>query len=184
MFTHLNDLDLDGFANQNIAIVHPTAKELPPSARGYGANNVYPGFPPLMSDGRALIASWQPEAIENNHLLKSSGVSSNWEYRKYLTHNAPSIIQHNFAEAANDCGYTELGVRRGNHSAYLPIFAGLPKTVSPPAKYDSYIQSEHDFGKFNSDLKVNYLSREQLAARTATPVITQAELLQWQKNSV
>jgi hypothetical protein len=182
MFTYLDDRDLDGLATQQIAIVHPTAHELPQSARGYAANNVYPGFPPLMNDGRALIASWQPEAIENNHLLKSSGVTSNWEYRKYLTHNAPSIIQHNFAEAANDCGYTELGVRRGNNSAYLPIFAGLPKSISPPAQYNSYIQPERDFGKFGSDLKANYLSREQLAARTVTPVITQAELLNWQKN--
>lgn len=183
MFTPFNNHNLDGLEVQNIAVVHPTAQELHPSSRGYVANNIYPGFPPLMSDGRALIASWQPEAVENNHLLKSSGVESNWEYRKYLTHNAQSIIQHNFAEAANDCGYTDLGVKRGDYSGFLPIFAGLPKTISPPAQYNSYIQPEQAFGKFESDLKANYLSREQLASRTVTPVITQAELLQWQKNS-
>jgi hypothetical protein len=182
MFTPFNDQDLDGFAAQKIAVVHPSAQEIPPSARGYAANNVYPGFPPLMNDGRALIASWQPEAIENNYLLKSSGVTSNWEYRKYLTHNAPSIIQRNFKEAENDCGYVDVGGKRGNNSAYLPIFAGLPKTHPTPARYDSYIQPENQYGHFASDLKTNYLSREQLAARTVTPVITQAELLQWQKS--
>jgi hypothetical protein len=177
----LNDSNLDGLATQKIAVVHPTAHELHPSSRGYAANNVYPGFPPLMNDGRSLIASWQPEAVENNLLLKSSGVTSNWEYRKYLTHNAPSIIQRNFAEAANDCGYYDLGVKRGNESSYLPIFAGLPKSYSSPAHYDSYIQSEHTFGKSNSDLKANYLSREQLASRTVTPVVTQADLLKMHK---
>lgn len=182
MFTPFNEQDLDGLAAQKIAVVHPTSQEIPPSARGYAANNVYPGFPPLMNDGRALIASWQPEAIENNHLLKSSGVASNWEYRKYLTHNAPSIIQRNFKEAENDCGYVDLGTKRGNNSAYLPIFAGLPKTYSTPAQYDSYIQPESQYGQFASDLKADYLSREQLAARTVTPVITQAELLEWQKS--
>lgn len=181
MFTPFHDQDLDGFAAHKIAVVHPTSQEIPLSARGYAANNVYPGFPPLMNDGRALIASWQPEAIENNHLLKSSGVTSNWEYRKFLTQNASSIIQRNFADAANDCGYVDLGVKKSNSSAYLPIFAGLPKSCASPARYDSYIQPEKQYGKFASDLKTNYLSREQLAARTVTPVITQAELLAWQK---
>jgi hypothetical protein len=182
MFTPFNDKDLDGLANQKIAIVHPTSQEIHSSTRGYAANNLYPGFPPLMNDGRALIASWQPEAVENNHLLVESGVTSNWEYRKYLTHNAHSIIQRNFKEAENDCGYVELGTKRGNESAYLPIFAGLPKSYSTPAYYDSYIQTEYSHGRFDSDLKANYLSREQLAARTVTPIITQAELLEWQKS--
>ena len=182
MFNSLNDRNLDGLATQKIAVVHPTLQEMHPSSRGYAANNIYPGFPPLMSDGRALIAAWQPEAIENNRLLKESGVTSNWEYRKYLTHNAPSIVQKNFSEAANDCGYSDLGVKRGNTSAYLPIFAGLPKTFSPPAHYKTYTDTEMQYGKFNSDLKANYLSREQLAARIATPVISQDELLKWQKS--
>jgi hypothetical protein len=182
MFNSLNDRNLDGLATQKIAVVHPPAQEMHPSARGYAANNIYPGFPPLMSDGRALIAAWQPEAIENNRLLKESGVTSNWEYRKYLTHNAQSVIQKNFSEAANDCGYSDLGVKRGNTSAYLPIFAGLPKTYSTPAYYKTYTEAEMQYGKFNSDLKANYLSREQLAARVATPVISQDELLKWKKS--
>ena len=182
MITSFNDQNLDGLATQKIAVVHPTSQEITQSTRGYAANNIYPGFPPLMNDGRALIASWQPEAVENNHLLRESGVTSNWEYRKYLTHNAPSIIQRNFKEAENDCGYVDLGVKRGNNSSYLPIFAGLPKTYTSPAYYDSYIQPENPYGHFESDLKANYLSREQLAARTVTPVITQAELLEWQKS--
>ena len=182
MFTPFSDRDLDGLAAQKIAVVHPSIKDLHPSARGYAANNNYPGFPPLMSDGRALIASWQPESIENNRILKSSGVKSNWEYRKYLTQNAPSIIKQNFEETANDCGYSDLQVKRGNGSSYLPIFAELPKSDAPPAYYKSYVDKEMQFGQFSSDLKANYLSREQLAARTTTPVISQSELLEWQKN--
>lgn len=179
MFTQLDDSNLDGLAIQKIAVVHPAQNELTTSTRGYVANNVYPGFPPLMNDGRSLIASWQPEAVENNRLLKSSGVNSNWEYRRYLTQNAHSILQHNFVEAANDCGYYNLDERYGNNSAYLPIFAGLPKSAGQPAKYNSYIQPEHTFGKMASDLKANYLSREQLSARSVTPVVTQADLLNY-----
>jgi len=181
MFTPFNDVDLDGLAAQKVAVVHPTLPELPPNARGYAANNVYPGFPPLMSDGRALIASWQPEAIENNSILLKSGVKTNWEYRKYLTHNAESIMRHNMKEAENDVGYTNLGVKRIGDANALPFLASMPRNFGAPARYDSFVQPESDYGKFGSDLKANYLSREQLSARTATPVISQAELLEWQK---
>lgn len=179
MFTPFSDSDLDGLATQHVAIVHPTLQDLPPSARGYAANNAYPGFPPLMSDGRALIASWQPEAIANNALLKSSGIQSNWEYRRYLTHNARDIIRRDFQEAANDSGYVPLESDRESGSGYLPIFAGMPKKYAAPASYQSYTQPESKFGAFPSDLKADYLSREQLAARMATPVVTQAELLKY-----
>jgi len=43
------------------------------------------------------------------------------------------------------------------------------------------MDAEIQYGKFDSDLKANYLSREQLASRMATPVISQDELLKWQK---
>jgi hypothetical protein len=181
MFTPFNDTDLDGLAAQKVAVVHPVAQDMHPSSRGYAANNVYPGFPPLMNDGRALIASWQPEAVDNQNLLKSSNVKSNWEYRKYLTHNAESIIKQNFAETANDCGYYNNGFNQEAKTDFLPIFAGLSKNVSPK-RYDSYIQPEAEYGRFESDLKANYLSRETLNSRKVTPVISQFELLQWQKS--
>jgi hypothetical protein len=181
MFTPFNDIDLDGLAAQKVAVVHPTLPELPSNARGYAANNIYPGFPPLMSDGRALIASWQPEAVENNSLLLQSGVKSNWEYRKYLTQNAETIMRHNMREAENDVGYVNLGVKRVGDANALPFLASIPRNIASPALYSSYVQPEHSYGKFESDLKADYLSREQLAARIVTPVISQAELLEWQK---
>ena len=180
MFSIFSDVDTSEISMQQIAVVHPSLKELPASSKGYAANNAYPGFPPLMSDGRALIASWQPEAVTNNLILKSSGVKTNWDYRKYLTQNADSIIRRDFQEAANDVGYYDLDVNKGSQSGFLPIFAGIPKKHAAPALYSSYMQPEHSYGKFESDLKADYLSREQLAARMATPVITQADLLKWQ----
>jgi hypothetical protein len=168
MFTPFNDADLDGLATQKIAVVHPTLQELHPSSQGYAANNMYPGFPPLMSDGRALIASWQPEEVENQLLLQSSGIQSNWEYRKYLTHNAKSIMRTNFTEAENDCGYSNLRNESYSAGQFLPIHTS-------PARYDSFIQPESEHGRFESDLKADYLSREQLAARYVTPVIGQLD---------
>lgn len=145
-------------------------------SQGYTTNNAYPGFPPLMSDGRALIASWQPEAVANQSILKSNGITSNWEYRNYLTQNAQEIIRHNFIESATDMGYYD-GENKSVQSEFVPMFS----SVGNPAQYASLLQPSKAFGQFDSDLKVNYLSREQLAARMATPVVTQDSLLRLQK---
>lgn len=181
MFSPFSNADVETLSTQYIAVVHPTVQDLPKSARGYAANNMYPGFPPLMNDGRALIASWQPEAVTNNNLLKANGIKSNWEYRRYLTHNAKDIIRRDFQEAANDVGYYDLDMNMGNTSSFLPIFSNIPKKHANPAMYQSYAEPEHVYGKFESDLKANYLSREQLAARMVTPVVTQADLLKFRQ---
>jgi hypothetical protein len=177
MYSPFNTNNLEEISTQKIAVVHPTAEELPRSSQGYATNNAYPGFPPLMSDGRALIASWQPEAVANQSILKTSGITSNWEYRRYLTQNAPQIMRQNFIESATDVGYYDRQ-GMGTKTGFVPIFSSAGK----PAQYVSYLQPPNAFGQFDSDLKADYLSREQLAARMATPVVTQAELLKMQKS--
>ena len=139
-----------------IALQFPSPADLPPSHYGYHTNNVYDGFPPLMSDSRALFAAWQPEAVQNQQLLKQSGVRSNWEYRKYLSDNAEKIIRDNFSEAANDIGYFV--------DEYRPV--SVNSGVGGASQW-----SDH------SDLKQLYLSREELQSKRVAPVLTQEELL-------
>lgn len=181
MITPYSNSQIDIFATQQIAVVHPVAQDLPKSAQGYTTNNVYPGFPPIMDDSRALIASWQPDAILNQSLLQSSGVKTNWEYRKFLTENAGDIMRRNFAEAANDTGYYIQERHPTLNKGFVPIFSSMSKKHADPSKYESFTQPEREFGQFESDLKTNYLSREQLQARMSTPVITQDQLLQLQR---
>lgn len=121
--------------------------------RGYSTNNIYPGVPPIMSDGRAVVASYQPESIQNDILVKESGVKSNWEYRQYLIHNAVKLMDRNFEESANDIGFVD---DRNSGMVQRPIFNG-----------------QHE----SSDLKQLYLSRDDLAARFEPRVLTQEELL-------
>jgi hypothetical protein len=141
---------------------------IPRSSLGYSANTVYPGFPPLMSDGRAIIASDQPEAVLNNALLKEAGIQSNWEYRKYLTHQAKDIMRFNYRESANDVGY-------------FKRYEDTPAGYSVPFTYPSFISQDKPNGYISSDLKSTYLSREQLQSQKVAPVITQAELMNFGK---
>jgi len=115
----------------------------------------------------------------------------------------------NFAEAANDSGYSfshetpsgrfsgessnsyahaslrnfpNAGFESEGNSNLSPIISGVSKKHATPAHYGSYIDPESDYGKFDSNLKASYLSREQLAARMVTPVINQSDLLEWKKS--
>lgn len=156
---------------QNVESAFPVIKEtIPRSKLGYNSNNLYPGFPPLMADGRNLIASYQPEAILNNTLKDQNGITSNWEYRKYLIENSEEVLRSNFREACNDVGYFErfLPDERGNTN---PI-----KTT--PYQYSSYLDNTNPVGYANSDLKDLYISREQLNVRKFSPSITQDQLFQ------
>lgn len=146
-------------------VIHET---LPRSKLGYHSNTNYPEFPPLMADGRSLIASYQPEAVLNANLIKQQGIQSNWQYRQYLTANSQQIAQQNFREACNDVGYFE---------RFLPGEMGSQAPVTnTPYLYNSYLSTAEPVGYTQSDLKSLYLTREQLNARMYSPSISQADL--------
>jgi len=52
-------------------------------------------------DGSDLPAYWQPEASDNNKLLYNSEIKTNSEYRKYMTHKASIIRNHNHRNCNN-----------------------------------------------------------------------------------
>jgi len=159
---------------ENLDSAYPIIKEtVPKSNLGYGTNNRYPEFPPLMSDGRVITASWQPEAVINDDLIQSNGIRSSWQYRKYLTENAKDIMEYNFRESSNDLGYYKRAIDLPNMQSSQ--VSGLYKS---PYMYTSSSDTSKPFGYQSSDLKELYLSREQLSARMIAPVITQADLIQ------
>jgi len=158
---------------ETISCAYPIIKEtVPQSALGYRTNNKYPEFPPLMNDGRAITASYQPEAVLNEKLMRSNNIQSNWQYRRYLTNHAKEIMEYNFREASTDAGYFT------RHSELPSIDKNQVVGVSStPYLYSSAIDTSKPRGYETSDLKDIYLSREQLDARRISPVVTQDEFL-------
>lgn len=82
------------------------AYQIEPEFSGYSMNNKYRGFPPLMSDGRSLVGAYTPESVTNASLMKTNGITNNWQYRQFMTQNSEKIHDLNFNLAANDIGYT------------------------------------------------------------------------------
>ena len=157
MFAYVdNDNNVSNYTNPSI----------PATQLGYGTNNRFPEFPPLMQDGRSILSSWQPEAVINDRILKNNGIKSNWEYRRFLSQNAKEILDHNFREACNDTGFNMTPPYAHSNGPYL--YEGIEDTTVP-------------LGVQNSDLKQLYLSREQLDARKVAPQVTQEELFALRK---
>jgi hypothetical protein len=166
------------FQPESVKCAYPVIKEtVPQSERGYNTNNKYPQFPPLMNDGRAITASWQHDAVTNAKLIEENKIRSNWEYRKYLTKNAAEVMEQNFRESSNDLGYT-------NRFATAPnIQSNQVSAMSSPHMYASIHDNQPTLGHVTSDLKTNYLSREDLQSRTFSPVITQDQFIKSMSNA-
>ena len=131
-----------------------------------GSNNIHFNFPPIMSDGRNF-SNWQPGASLSEKVRKDAGITTNWQYRNYLTQNADSIIKYNQFSSSEDCS--------GTNSIYSN---GEEKLSNSPFVYKSALDNSRPYGYENSDLKNSYLSKFQLESRMVTPVFTQAQLLQ------
>ena len=160
------------FAPESIHSAYPIIKEtVPKSERGYNTNNKYSGFPPLMSDGRSITATWQHDAVANHKLVQDNNIKSNWNYRKFLTDNAGNVMEQNFRESSNDTGYNSRFTTAPN------IQSNFVSNMGSPTLYASVEHNPTTLGHTTSDLKTSYLSRENLQARKISPVITQDELI-------
>jgi hypothetical protein len=159
-------------ATESIRSAYPIIKEtVPQSARGYNTNNKYPEFPPMMSDGRSITATWQHDAITNHKLIEENNITSNWNYRKFLTQNAVNVMEQSFRESSNDVGYNSRFTTVPN------IQSNFVSNMTTPAFYSSVENKQNVLGHTTSDLKTSYLTREELQARKISPVITQDQLI-------
>lgn len=151
------------FFPENINNAYPVIKETIPMTRlGYSTNNKYDGFPPLMNDGRSITANAQTEALINSDLLKTHNITSNWQYRNFLTHNASKIMIYNFTESSNDIGYYKRYAIANQNMSNIPSFQpSFVNNIMDPVNQNR-----------QSDLKETYLTREQLNARKVAPVFT------------
>jgi hypothetical protein len=154
------------FSNSaSIECAYPIIKEsIPASNLGYHSNNRYDGFPPIMNDGRSVIANGRSEALFHNSILKQIGATNNAQYRAHMIKNAKQIMETEFRTASTDAGYPE-----GERFADKIINSA---TVTPHLfKTALEVPKEPRLTYNKSDLKNIYMSREQLEARLVAPTL-------------
>ena len=134
-----------------------------------GSNNIHFNFPPIMADGRNY-ATWQPEAVVNEIIREKNNITSNSQYRQYLTHNAIEVMQANLVGAADGCGFNLDLITNSNNN-------GGNGYVRTPFLFSSPWDQSQPFGYESSDLKNLYLSRYELQSRMMAPSLSQEQYL-------
>ncbi len=141
-----------------------------------GSNNIHFDYPAIMSDGRNY-ANWLPGAAINEKIRKDEGIKSNWDYRRYLTQNADTIIKNNQIAACDECCSINTNEVLEQGQNQLP--KGMYVQSQTPYLYKSCSDnSKPNYGYQESDLKNMYASRVNLQSRMITPVLSQAQILQ------
>jgi hypothetical protein len=102
----------------------------------------------------------------NEIIREKNNITSNSQYRQYLTHNATEVMQANLVGAADACGFNlDLISNTNNGSVTTPFLFSSPWDQSQPFGYES------------SDLKNLYLSRYELQSRMMAPSLSQEQYL-------
>lgn len=123
-------------------------------------NNTYYTMEPQQKFQGINYSSCQPEALTNNKILVDTDISSNWHYRKYMQKNANQIMKYNTMESI----YTS-----GNNP--YTIFNNKPTNKSPYLYSSIYDNTNPTYGFRNSDLKQNYMTKQQIQAKMIAPSI-------------
>jgi len=147
------------YTNLNNAYTKPTF-ELSRTMYPVHTNIQFPIIPKMVP------ANWQSEDANNADLIAKTGITTNWQYRKYLTDNAKDIIEYNYHESNNENGYA---VRQ----AEVPIIQcnKVQGIINMPRMQTNEIDTTHRYGTPASDLKNAYLSQEQSNSMRIAPVI-------------
>ena len=103
---------------------------------------------------------WQPNGSTNTKIQIDTKINTNWQYRQYIQKNANDIMKYNTMQSINASGnnpYTLLNTKPIQNTPYL---------------YNSiYDTSVPAYGFKNSDLKQNYMTKEQIKSRMISPSI-------------
>ena len=104
--------------------------------------------------------SWQQDSKINQQIITDSNITSSWKYRQYMQNNASHIMKYNTMEyiyASGNNPYTVLNKTPTNSNPYL---------------FNSIHDSSNQYPFIhNSDLKNNYLKKEQINSRMISPCI-------------
>lgn len=108
-------------------------------------------------------SSWQPDAMINNKIHVESGITSNWKYRQYIQNNANHIMKYDTMEYIYASG----------NNPYMVDNRSI-QSRGEPYRFSSLHEPSYDFN--SSDLKQDFLKKQQMSARMISPAFPAAKL--------
>lgn len=143
---------------------------------GSGSNNIHFDSPPIMMDGRNF-ANWQPGGAVNEEIRRKENITTNWQYRRFLTNNADEIIKKNQEAACGQNGSCPSRYHSVQNSRDGSRLVEDTTSKTTPYLYKSCESNKKPHGFETSNQKNLYLTEQQLQARMSIPTLTQYQLL-------
>ena len=103
-------------------------------------------------------STWRPDTVENNSILHSEKIDSNWKYRRFLQHNTELIIPLN----------KEIDLEDKNYHA--PFKKNIIKET--PILYNDCLEKKNNNYIPFSDLQQHYLNSYEEKCRSFCPKLT------------
>jgi hypothetical protein len=99
--------------------------------------------------------------ITNIKIQSQANIKSNWNYRQFMQKNANDIIKFNAMQSINASGNNPYTILNNNNHIQ-----------SSPFLYNSLHDTNNPFYGFrNSDLKQEYMNKQQMKAKMISPYI-------------
>jgi hypothetical protein len=101
-----------------------------------------------------------PDGETNRKIQQDSGINSNWKYRQYMQKNANEIMKNNTMQTINASGnnpYTLLNTEASKNTPHL--YRSIHDTNNPVNGFQQ------------SDLKQDYMTKQQMKSRMIAPSI-------------
>ena len=103
---------------------------------------------------------WQPAGTTNRKIHVDTGINSNWSYRQYMQKNANDIMKYNSMQSIQDSGNNPYTISNTNSTETSPyLFNSIHDNRVPL------------YGFRDSDLKQNYITKQQMKAKMISPSI-------------
>lgn len=122
---------------------------------------------PIIENNQTFV-TFQPGCKVNHDIREKHGIKSNSEYRKYLTNHAEQVIQFNQEQSLQMTGTINVKPFFNQLSESLFGNSSLTKSNTPHI-YSSCQSNEKPYGYEDSDLKQQFLSKQQLESRMIAP---------------
>jgi len=123
-------------------------------------NNTYYTIEPQQEFQGKSYSLWQPGTQTNQKNQIDSGITSNWKYRQYMQKNAKQIMKYNTMQTISTSGNNPYSVLNTN-----------PVNNCPHLYKSTHDSSNPAYGFRNSDLKQDYITKQQTKAKMISPSI-------------
>lgn len=119
-------------------------------------------------------------------IITKRGINSNYQYRRYMTENADSVMRSNFKAALEEVGWSGGSFSLLDDTTTISnagdIPFGAPITSVQP-KQRERVDMDYPPLKDVSDMRGIYMSKQEMTSRMEYPAFAQYELLRYGRSN-